>query len=371
MNGLDIAHASRSNRSMKKTVLVVGATGMAGRYFLQYADAHHPDWHLIGMARRPLDFACRADFVAADLNQNELPESLNAALANVTDVVIAGFVPAPTWLEQVEPNRRLVANALTALMHSGAPLKRVVLIQGMKYYGSHLGPFPTPAREDDARHMPPNYYYAQQDHLEQAQREQEQRGQRWDWTCLRPHVIAGYGARSPQNLLTVLGVYAAISRKLGLPLSFPGTAGAYRAINQATDARILAQAIAWALVEPACRNQSFNITNGDYFRWEHLWPAVAKHFSMPCGPVQTLDLKTQMMDKADVWMQICHEHGLESQPFDELVNWPFADYIWRCDWDVMASTIKARQAGFNPCIDSQAMYLELLGLLQEKKVLPV
>ena len=41
------------------------------------------------------------------------------------------------------------------------------------------------------------------------------------------------------------------------------------------------------------------------------------------------------------------------------------------DWDVMASTIKARQAGFNPCIDTQAMYLELLGSLQEKKVLPV
>jgi len=366
MNGLDTRPASGSNQSMKKTVLVVGATGMAGRYFLQYADAHRPDWNLIGMARRPLDFASRAEFVQADLNQDELPASLNPALAHVTDVVFAGFAPAPTWLEQVAPNRRLLVNALAAVKSSGAPLQRVVLIQGMKYYGSHLGSFATPAREDAARHMPPNYYYAQQDHLEQAQH-----GQPWDWTCLRPHVIAGYGARSPQNLLTVLGVYAAISRKLGLPLSFPGTPGAYKAINQATDARILAQAIAWALEEPACRNQAFNITNGDYFRWEHLWPAVADHFSMPCGPVQTLDLKTQMADKADIWTQICNEHGLESQPFDELVNWPFADYIWRCDWDVMASTIKARQAGFNPCIDTQAMYLELLGLLQEKKVLPV
>ena len=99
---------------------------MAGRYFLQYADSHRPDWHLIGVARRPLDFACRAEFVAADLNQDELPASLNAALAHVTDVVIAGFVPAPTWLEQVEPNRRLVANALAAIKRSGAPLSFIL-----------------------------------------------------------------------------------------------------------------------------------------------------------------------------------------------------------------------------------------------------
>ncbi|MFK7965611.1 MAG: SDR family oxidoreductase [Burkholderiaceae bacterium] len=350
---------------MKKTVLVVGATGMAGRYFLQYAEHQRPDWDLIGLARRPLDFDSRATYVAADLNEDEIPEQVSRALTHVTDLVFAGFVPAPTWLEQVDPNRRLLANALAAVKASGAPLQRVILIQGMKYYGSHLGAFPTPAREDAARHMPPNYYYAQQDLLEQAQQ-----GQAWHWTCLRPHVIAGYGARSPQNLLTVLGVYAAISRHLGLPLCFPGTAGAYRAINQATDARILAQAIAWALDEPACRNEAFNITNGDFFRWEHLWPAVAHHFQMPYGAVQTLDLGTQMADKADIWAQICEQHQLESQPFDELVNWPFADYIWRCDWDVMASTIKARQAGFAPCIDTQAMYLELLGLLQDKKVLP-
>jgi len=262
---LDTALASGSNQAMKKTVLVVGATGMAGRYFLQYADQHRPHWTLIGMARRPLDFPTRASFVGADLNQDDLPASLSSALSQVTDLVFAGFVPAPTWLEQVAPNRRLLANALAALKASGAPLTNVVLIQGMKYYGSHLGPFPTPAREDAARHMPPNYYYAQQDLLEQAQQ-----GQPWHWTCLRPHVIAGYGARSPQNLLTVLGVYAAISRQLGLPLCFPGTPGAYRAINQATDARILAQSSPRALEEPACRTEAFHIMHGDFFLWEQL-----------------------------------------------------------------------------------------------------
>ena len=44
-------------------------------------------------------------------------------------------------------------------------LRRVVLVTGTKYYGSHLGPFKTPARESDPRHMPPNYYFDQIDWL--------------------------------------------------------------------------------------------------------------------------------------------------------------------------------------------------------------
>ena len=29
----------------------------------------------------------------------------------------------------------------------------------------HLGPYPTPSREDDPRHLPPNFHYDQQDLL--------------------------------------------------------------------------------------------------------------------------------------------------------------------------------------------------------------
>jgi hypothetical protein len=32
--------------------------------------------------------------------------------------------------------------------------------------GNHLGPYKTPTKEDDPRHMPPNFYYDQQDFLE-------------------------------------------------------------------------------------------------------------------------------------------------------------------------------------------------------------
>jgi hypothetical protein len=43
------------------------------------------------------------------------------------------------------------------------------------------------------------------------------------------------------NLIMVIGVYAAISKKLGLPLRSSGPEAAYRALYQATSADILAK----------------------------------------------------------------------------------------------------------------------------------
>ena len=349
---------------MKRVVLVIGATGLTGRYFIQHAE-RLPDWQIIGASRRPPDFEMQGRFVPVDLSRAEDARAQLGQLAEVTDLVFAGFVPAPTWAEQVAPNLELLVNAVRGLEAARGELRRVVLIQGMKYYGNHLGPFKTPAKEDDPRHMPPNYYYAQQDFLEEARA-----GKAWTWTCLRPHVICGYGARSTQNLLLVVGLYATICKELGLPLNFPGTAGAFAAVNQATDARLLAQAVRWAIERPDCANQAFNITNGDFFRWRYLWPKIAAHFGLPPGDVQTLELAAQMADKSPLWDAMVKKHGLVANRMEGLVHWPFADYILRTDWDVMASTIKARQFGFEPCVDSETMFLELLADLQQRRVLP-
>jgi hypothetical protein len=51
-----------------------------------------------------------------------------------------------------------------------------------------LGPFKAPAREDDPRLMPPNFYYDQEDFLRERQQ-----GKAWHWTALRPEAIAGFG----------------------------------------------------------------------------------------------------------------------------------------------------------------------------------
>ena len=45
---------------------------------------------------------------------------------------------------------------------------------------------------------------------------------------------------------------------------------------EAVDADLIAEALAWAAEAPAARGQTFNITNGDVFVWENVWPAIAQ-----------------------------------------------------------------------------------------------
>jgi len=355
---------------MTRTILVVGASGVTGRYFLDHA-IRRGDRTVIGMARnRPDDFPEAGHFVAADAMDPDAVEQALDGLPTVTDVVYAGFVNAPSFLEQVAPNRRLLAGTLGGVTRASDRLERIVLIQGMKYYGSHLGPFRSPARENDPRHMPPNYYYEQQDFLAEAQAAQKGTGAQWSWTCLRPHVICGHSLRSPQNILAIVGVYAAISRELGLPLRFPGTPAAFDAINQATDAGLLARGIDWALETPEASNEAYNITNGDFFRWRHLWTRIAELFGMETAEPQTISLGDFMADKGDVWDRVVRRHGLSAPAMDAFVHWPFADYIWRVGWDVMASTVKIRQAGFADCLDTEDMYIDHLRSLQDQGFLP-
>ncbi len=353
---------------MNKSVLVVGATGVAGSAFVQHVREARSkgecNWELTGTTRQVVkdesfDKDCTGiSFVTADFLADC---SAVKQLSGITHVVFAGFVPAPGFDQQVIPNRDLLVNCLHALDNN--PLRRIVLIQGMKYYGSHLGPFKTPAREDDPRHDGANYYYAQQDVLEQSG---------INWTCLRPHVICGTASMgTPQNILGVIGVYASLMRDRNLPLSWPGTEESFMSINQATDARLLASAIAWSLDSEEAVNQAYNVTNGDFFRWQHLWPRIAELFAMERGEVCPRQLSNTMPPLAARWREIAELHGLRQASMNALVNWSFADYIMGTGWDVMASTVKIRQSGFSECMDTESMYLEHLRKLADERVLPV
>jgi len=221
-------------------------------------------------------------------------------------------------------------------------LRRVCLVQGNKWYGSHLGPFRTPARENDPRLAPPNFYYDQHDFLSARQM-----GQGWDWVSLRPHFIAGFNQGNPHNMAMAVGAYAAAQKAQGAALlDFPGTEACYRAVSMATDAQLLARALHWAATAPGCANQDYNIHNGDYFRWCNLWPRIAAGFGMGCGAVRPVRLSDAMAGQAPAWR--------------DAVNWRWADSLFRSEWDAMASTIKIRQHGFADCVDTEAALLATL-----------
>lgn len=353
---------------MQKTAVVVGALGVIGRYIVEKLVAEG-DWQVIGLSRRREADGPRYRHISVDLLDADDCVQKLAGLTDVTHVFYAAFQAAPGnaagYASNIAPNRDMLVNAVTAVDKASPHLRRVVLVTGTKYYGVHLGPLKTPMKETDPRHMPPNYYFDQIDWLTGYQT-----GKRWDWVELRPQTLCGFAPGTPMSILPAIAVYAAICKELGLPLKFPGKPGAFGSIYQVTGSAHFADAALWAATEPRCANQAYNITNGDYFRWRNVWPKIAAAFDLVPGEVQTISLTQQMADKAELWADMTKRYDLKRFAFSDLVAWPFADYVFAADWDVMSDVSKSRQHGFHAVVDSEAMLVELLKRFRAERVVP-
>lgn len=324
-----------------QTILVVGASGITGSYI---ADAlrRRKQTTVIGLSRGG------EHGLAADLTQ---PDSLNAIaprLSDVSQLVYSGFAgggAGQDWASLTELNTTMFANLIDVVQRACPKLSRVLLVQGQKYYGTHLGPFRTPAKESDPRHAGENFYFNQQDLLARRSIDAS-----WDYVCLRPHIVCGFNEKAPQNPVSVVSRYAMAMKKAGEPLRFPGHPDAFGKLTQATDATLLGRCAQWALEEPTAGGEGFNVINGDYFRWQHLWPVIAEVFDMPTGapcPQDLTDTMPALMSR--------HLPGVDNP------DWGFANYMWRCTWDVMACTLKARRYGFSDFTDTEQMFRDLLG----------
>jgi len=354
-----------------KHAMIIGATGITGGYILRDLAAR-ADWKVTGLCRRPpTESAPNVRCIGVDLLDKAEARAKLGGLSDVTHIFYCGFLPLGRDEQHlpangnVAANLALLANAVEPVAAASKGLRHVQVMQGTKYYGSHIGAFKTPAKEDDPRHMAPNFYFDQQDYVTELQA-----GKSWTWSCLRPHAVMGFTVGNPMNLLAALGLYAAISKELGLPLKFPGQESAYRAVYQVTDAGLLARAAHWAATTPACANQALNITNGDFFRWESLWPRIADHFGMKAGGVQTIDLVSFMADKAPLWERMIAKYDLMRTPFTSAVNWAFPNYVFKATWDQMSDTTRARKLGFSECFDSEERILEQLGEIRRARFVP-
>ena len=187
---------------------------------------------------------------------------------------------------------------------------------------------------------------------------------------MRPHAVCGFSVGGPMNLTLAIAVYAAISKALGLPLSFPGKPGAYTALYQCTDAALLAKAIAWMATEPGCANQAFNITNGDLIRWQYLWPKFADFFQMELAPPRHISLARSMADKGPIWDRIVAEHGLQSHRYQDIAAWGYPQGVFDSDYDIVSDTGKARRFGFNDSVDTEEMFLRMFTDFRRDRVIP-
>jgi nucleoside-diphosphate-sugar epimerase len=349
---------------MKQTAIVAGALGVTGRTLVQYL-ASLGSWEIIGLSRRKPEFETTANYISVDLLDRSDVETKLKDTQGVTHIFYAALQPAANLAAEVAPNLAMLANIVEVVEQISKELRKVVLIEGAKYYGAHFGPYKTPAKENDPRHIPPNFYYDQEDYLER-----QAEGKTWSWTALRPSSICGFAVGNPMNMATVIAVYATLCKEMGLPLRFPGSEAAYCAVMEMTDAELLAKAIVWAGQNERCNGEAFNITNGDFNRWQNLWPRLADFFQIQYGPPQRVPLVQLMSDKQSLWDRIVKKYGLREYSFQEAVSWPFGEAIFNLEYDVMSDTTKARQFGFHDCVDTEEMLIRLCTNFRKNRFIP-
>lgn len=350
---------------MSGTALVLGATGATGKRLAENL-ARDLGWKVYGVCRSAPERGAPFEPILTDLMDAATPARAFAPLSRVTHVYYASRAPhGEGGVESVEANVAMLRNALDAIEAAASGLSHVHLIEGGKWYGLHLGPYRTPAREDAPRHMPPNFYYDQQDLLEARAKKAG-----WTWSASRPNVVCDFAPERARNLVSIIGAYAAICRHYGVPLDFPGTPSGYETLTEVTDARLLARALAWMGITPKAANQAFNITNGDIFRWSTLWPRFADYFGVKCGEPRPFKLAAWMADKQPAWAAIADRHGLAESRLDRVAAWAFGDFVFGQEFDVISDLGRLRRAGFCECIDSDAMFIEHFDAYRAVRLLP-
>ncbi|OXM16631.1 SDR family oxidoreductase [Paenibacillus herberti] len=344
--------------------LVVGATGIIGSYILDHLSSSN-EWDAIGVARTIPDKHAER-YVSLDLLNLEATKAALSEIKGITHIFYAAYQDFPAHSkEQIDVNTGMLSNVVKAVEETSDSLERVIMMQGAKVYGVHLGKFKTPAKESDPRHLPPNFYYNQEDFLRT-----HQVGKSWSWTILRPDLVAGVSIGNPMSIAMVIAVYASVSKELGLPLRFPGKEGAYRALIQITDASLLARASAWAATQEHTAFEVFNITNGDFFRWENLWPTLTKYFGMEEGPIQTISLTELMPLQKETWTSMVQKYDLFPTPYEKIASWPFGDFVLGSEYDIITDTTKVKQFGFHEVLDSEKELLSVLDELKKQKLIP-
>lgn len=342
-------------------VLIAGASGVVGLAAVQACQA--AGWEVSTLGRAAHGPA-GVRHLQADLAEPASLEVHARDLKRVSHLFYAALQPDPDPGAEADLNAAMLEHLVKALLQAGASLQRLIFIQGGKVYGAHLGVYKTPAREDDSRHFPPNLYFRHEDFARSLERE----GIRW--TALRPDIVIGHSLGSAMNLGHLIGVYGSLCKATGTAMQFPGPAAAYRdVLVNITGAEVLGEAAVWAVETGA--DGAFNITNGDVFRWAHVWPKLADWFGLDIGEPQPISLDQRLRALASQWRSLAVRHALVEPDLHRLGPGGFGDFIFHVQTDAIFDVTKARQAGFQGMVRrSDEVLLAHLDAMRRRRLIP-
>ncbi|KAL2940954.1 Iridoid synthase CYC2 [Bienertia sinuspersici] len=336
----DTYDVSSKSQNYQSVALIVGVTGIVGSSLaeiLPLSDTPGGPWKVYGLARRPRpvwNSDNPIEYIQCDISDKNDTVLKLSPLKDVTNIFYVCWANRVLESENCKINSRMFQNVLNAVIPNAPNLKHICLQTGLKHYygpfeywGKIEKPLEPPFSEDMPRLDVPNFYYDLEDIL------YEEAGKKdggLTWSVHRPGAIFGFSPYSMMNLVGTLSVYAAICKHEGMPLRFPGLKVAWECYSQASDADLIAEHQIWAAVDPYAKNEAFNCSNGDVFKWKQLWGVLGEQFEMEVPEFEEgerVSLVEMMKGKERVWEEIVKVNNLVPTKLEEVGNWWFADSI--------------------------------------------
>ncbi|KAG2556771.1 hypothetical protein PVAP13_8NG149500 [Panicum virgatum] len=344
----------------QSVALVVDSTGIVGTSLvdmLPLPDTPGGPWKVYALSRRPLppwSPPPRASVTHLHLDLADpgaVAEAL-APLSDVTHVFYAAWSPRATEARNLDVNSAMLRNVLSVVVPNCPALAHVSLQTGTMHY---MGPpeafgrttaLDPPYTEDMPRLDWPNLYYGQEDLLFDAvarRGDGDGEGGAISWSVHRPNLIFGFSPRSAMNIVCSLCVYAAICRKDGVPLRWPGSLGTWEGFSSASDADLIAQQQIWAAVDPVAKNE---------------------------GEENRVKASEAMAGKEAVWAEIVEENQLVPTQLHEVANWWFVDALFSVQVEFLDSMNKSKEYGFLGFRNTAKSFNSWIDRMRAYKIVP-
>jgi hypothetical protein len=72
----------------------------------------------------------------------------------------------------------------------------------------------------------------------------------------------------------------------------------------------------------------------------------------------------------DIWNSMIEKYNLRRITYEKVAAWPFGDFIFGSEYDIMTDTTKIKQLGFHEVLDSEQRLIELFAQFKEEKLIP-
>jgi len=258
----------------------------------------------------------------------------------------------------VEENKRVFENVLSSV--DSSKLQYCCVVTGAKHYGMHLGPslmadYAEPYEEDVGAECPGESFY---DALEDSLRAFSSQHPNFSSAVLRPTFIIGPSPRtgpSVMNLSLALGMYALLSKELGLPLRFLGSEEAWVARHNLSHSdRIAELAISAGLNIAQGSHTALNASDCDSFSFQEIWPGLAAWAGCETyeGPQGRNGVSVSRVfgdvDLAAAWEAMADREGLAERHFDKLFNAVFLEQSMSIAHNCRLSSEKCARLAWAP-----------------------